>query len=608
MQALEEIKSRSDVIRIEKCFDVLRELEKASILFKVEIKSLNFEILKIHTFLKESDGIQKQLTDEESREFFESKKYEGENYEISQAYDLLIRQEESLPFELEFERDQSQLWLVCKDGVYPRLFENLEKLYKEINARKALLGVIFKTFSPVLSDAKEIREKFDGAEDGLGQTKRILLERSEIYQPVIDASFFFTLQKEWEFRNKQSLENSSYAAKAESIVGKLFKCRNGRDGRNLLGVFVNVEKREPVFLEFGALEGDFVIEEQEDYLLYKNLKDGFVGLNGSGLILVKDFSFEEINHRNMGNLLGGIECEFELTIKATSVEKDAVGSGVVLEAKTIRIDGGIDQGVILRSQDCTIVGSVHQGAEIYADNAKVSLHKGFLHCIKAKIHLCEGGRIECQEGEIGDIVGGELFCNQAVIENLRANNKIAFSWKLEVSNMIKGGNHFRIDSAAFYENRIRIEEIQRRYQKYLCFITQSSQIHRKEAEKAKQSAPAIKRFQEIFMQNLKMGLQTQAYIIDAIEQHIQLCEKLKQVQEKILEYQGIAQQIKSELEPIGRVSLGAQLICHCAWVEQNQIEYCDLVNDVKEILIIEDGEKTNIVIDPQSRKLVKERF
>lgn len=606
---MKETRSGNGAVHIEKCFDVLRELEKASILFKTEIKALSYEILKVYTFITEDEGSRRELSDEEAASFFESKKYEAEHCELTQAYDLVIRQEEELlPFDLELDLDQSRLCLVCSLDVYSKLFENLEKLHKKINAKKAFLGVIFKDFSPTLGDTSKMQAKLELAEDGLGQTKRILWERSEFYQPVVDASFVFTLQEEWELKNNQKLENSSYAARAESHIGKLIKCRHGRDGRNLLGKFVNVVKREPVSFEFGALDGDFLVEEQEECLIYKNLKDGFVGLNSSGLILIKDFSFEEINHRNMGNLLGGIECEFELRVKTNSADKDAVGSGIVLEAKTMRIDGGIDQGVILRSEQCVITGHMHQGVEIYADYAEISLHKGFLKCVKAKVNLCEGGKIECQEGEIGDIVGGEIHCNKAVIRNLRANNKIAFSEELEISNMVKGGNNLKIDSCAFYENRIRIENIQKRYQRYLHFIAQSSQVYRIEAEKIKQSSVAIKRFQEIFMQNLKMGLQTQPYIVNAIEQHVQVCEKLKQVQEKISEYQEIAQQIKAELEPIGQASLEAKLICRCAWVEQNQIEYFDLVRDAKETLLIEDGERVNVVIDPQTHKLIKERF
>lgn len=606
---MKKTEEQNDKLHIQRCFDIAYELDKASMIWKVDVADLRFQILNVYTFVKDAQTEIRELSPEETKEFFEKGYYEEEDYIISQAYDLWIekKQEPSLPFSLELSKNQDQLWLVCNDEHLPLLSSQVLALYHQINAYKALTKIIFRDFC-CDSNIDSLEQLSCMTEKGLRQTTRILLEKSEFYQPLVDMSFFFILQEEWELKNQQSLENSSYASLVGNEVGRLIKSRNGRNGRNLLGEFMRVESRDPIDFEFWGLEEDFSKEETEEYWTYKSLKDGFVGINGSGLVLTKDFAFEEINHRNTGNLLGGIECGFSINVKASSAEKDAIGSGIVLEAQSIVVQGGIDQGVILKAQECDVTGSVHQGVEIYADSAKISTLKGFLRAIKAEVKLCEGGKIECQEGEIEDLVGGELYCDYGIIENVRSNNKITFSSKVEIKNMLKEGNCFKIDSSAFYENRIQIQAIQNKYQKYADFIDYTTKIYQKEMEKLKQSTPVIKQFQEVFVQNMKQGLQTQQYIINAIEQYMQTHEKLKQISSKIQEYKNRAQEIKKEIEPMSQLAFGAKLICHCVWESQNQVEYFDLEKQTKEVLVIEDGERVNIVIDAKNRKPIRERI
>lgn len=595
-------------IKVEKCVDVSHELEKASILFQKEVKFLSFQVLNVYTSVSEKKAPKKELSTEESNEFFNSQMYEEESFEIEQSYDLQIfsHQEEQKRFCFELDSHKSRLFLICKENEYSPLFNCLDELHQAINAYKALKGIIFKSFS-LKCDAKSLESRLKVFQSGLGGTRRITLERSEFFSPIIDMHFFFMLEEDWKLKNAQDLENSSYAAKEGMEIGRLIKGQNGRDGRDLLGEFIKVEKREPAGIEFGSLDEDFATEENPEYVTYKALKDGYVGLNSSGLILIKDFNLDEINHRNMGNLLGGIECGFELNIKAPSIDQDAVGAGIVAEAQKINVNGSIDQGVILRAKECLISGSTHQKSDIYSDYAEIAKHKGSLVANRVKIKNCEGGRIECQSGEIEDLVGGEIYCKEILIKKLHANNRVSLCSRVEIGEMLGGRNDFQIDSSSFHEYRKQIEEIQKRYQQYLNFIERLIRIYQKELSRIKRISPAIERFKAIAMQNSKRGLKTQTYVSNAIEQYSHTLDQLQKLGEKIDFCKKQSKNIKEELTPIAKLSLDAKIICQSAWVDQNQIECVNLVKNTRERLVIEDGERVDIIVDDKTYKPIRER-
>lgn len=597
-------------LKVSHCFDIAHELQKASIIFKTNIKNLTFNVVEVYTFLSiEEDGVRKELGEMRAKEFFSSGEYEDNQYYVTQAYDLIIKKKEKRvedKFSLMLERSDSELYLICSEENYEWLLGNLGEVQRGINAQKALLGVIFQEFSISFS-TEELRKKLSSAQKGVGYTRKVLLEKSQFFSPLTDPYFYFTLKEDWEAIRKVCHENSSYAVKSGMEVGRFYKGKMGVDGRNLRGEFIKNEKREPLEGEFNILGDDFEIEDNEDFVIYKGKREGFVGQNSSGLILIKETNFDEVTHRNIGNLLGGLECGMEINIKASVPEKDAVGAGIILEVQKVKIIGSIDQGVVIRSEFCSISGCVHQGAEIFSKEAEIGLHKGKLHCEKANIKLCEGGFVDCGLGEFEELTGAEVYGKEINVKIMRGNNKVSISTSLEIGEMSGGGNDLCIDSSAFSEYREEIKKIQKKHGKYLEAIDKLNRLYRQDFAQAKKMKPAVDKFRSLLAQQQQQGIQPQAYILSTIGEYMGLCNRLKALKAKIENYDKDAKEVLKEMEPIARISLGGRITCNSAWVQQNQVEFINILNIGREKLIIEDGERVNIKINPDSMQLVKER-
>lgn len=598
-------------LKVSQCFDVAHELQKASIIFKTNAKNLTFNVVGVSTFVGTQEGGEKrELSENQAKDFFSSGEYEDNTLFIAQAYDLIIKKKEKREeekFSLVLEKNGSELYLVFLEENLEWLLANLGEVQKGIDAQKALMGVVFQEFSMSFS-VEDLKNKLISAQKGIGYTKKVLLEKSKFFSPLVDAYFYFSLKEDWETIRKISYENSSYAIKSGMEVGKFYKSRVGNDGRNLKGEFIKNERREPLEADFSVLEDDFEIEDCEEYILYKGKREGFVGQNSSGLILVKEMNFEEVTQRNIGNLLGGLECGIEINIKSSAPEKDAVGAGIVLEAQKLNIIGSIDQGAIIRSEFCSISGCVHQGAEIYAKEAEIGLHKGKLHCEKAKVKLCEGGVVDCGIGEFDELTGAEVSGKEISVKVMRGNNKVSVSTQLNIEEMAGGANNFCIDSSAFLEYREEIKRIQKKHGKYLEAIDKLNRAYRQDYTQAKKMKPAVDKFRILLSQQQQQGIQPQAYLLNTIGEYMGLCNRLKALKAKIESYENEAKMVLKEIEPIAKISLGGRINCNSAWVQQNQVEFINILNIGREKLAIEDGEKINVKIDAGSMKLIKERF
>lgn len=598
-------------IKVTQCFDLFHELEKASIILKTDSKNLCFDVVGVKTFLSEEpDGIRQELNEAKAKDFFGSRNYEDDQYYISQAYDLLIRKREKghcEHFDIQLENENSELYFIYSIEEEEWLLENLAEVKKGIDRKKAINGVIFQDFS-LNFDVESFKDKIANAQKSIGGKKKFLLEKSKFYTPNVEGHFFFTLKEEWEFIRKTSIENSSYAVKNGMEVGRLYKAKNGSDGRNLKGEYIKIEKKELHDIEFSALGDDFALEDLGDYVLYSGNKEGFVGLNSSGLILVKENNFEEINNRNMGNLLGGLECGMEINVKASMPEKDAIGAGIIIEAKKINITGGVDQGVFIRSEECNINGFTHQNVEIFAKKAEIGVLRGTLKAEEVKIKMCEGGNVDCADGEFEEMVGAEIRGRNISVKILHGNNKIYISSKVSIEEMKGGGNYFCIDSSAFLDYREEIAKIKKKHTKYLEAVDRLGKIYKQELAQVKKMKPAVDRFRVIFSKNMQTGVHTQPYILSTIGEYMGLCKRLKKIKRKIQEYQEYSQEILKEIEPITKISLEGRVECKGAWVQQNQVEFIDALVDKREVVNIEDGEKVNVYVDANYHKLLKERI
>lgn len=597
-------------LKVNRCFDVAHELQKASIIFKTSAKNLTFNVVEVYTYIgAHKDEDKKELNENQVRDFFNSGEYEDNQYSIFQSYDLIIKKRDKKvedKFSLILERSASELYLIYPEENLKWLMENLGEVQRGINAKKALLGVVFRDFS-MSFNTEELRNKLASAQKGVGYTKKVLLEKSQFFSPLTDAHFYFTLKEDWEAIRKASYENSSYAVKNGMEVGRFYKSRVGNDGRNLKGEFIKNERREPIDMEFSVLEEDFLIQDHGEYILYMGGREGFVGINSSGLILVKEMNFEEVTYRNIGNLLGGLECGIEINIKSSTPEKDAVGSGIILEAQKLNIIGSVDQGSVIRSEVCSISGCVHQGVEIFTKEAEIGLHKGRLHCEKAVVKLCEGGMVDCEVGEFEDLSGAEVYGKEITVKVMRGNNKVSISTRLDIEEMRVGDNDLCIDSSAFLSYREEIERIQKKHKKYLEIIDKLNQIYKQDLIQAKKMKPAVDKLHVLVSQQQQQGIQPQPYLLDTIKEYAGLHNHIKALKLKIESCIRDAEAVLKKMEPIAKIGLEGRINCNSVWVQQNQVEFVDIMHARRERLIIEDGERINIKIDPYSMKLIKER-
>ena len=107
---------------------------------------------------------------------------------------------------------------------------------------------------------------------------------------------------------------------------------------------------------------------------------------------------------------------------------------------------------ILKARSVKIYGNTNTSAKIYADDAYVSTHKGFLKAEKADIDSLENGIIEAKAAKIKKGMGGKITSQRVFFGSLGSNNTVEFS-QMAIIEQCSGSNN-KFTAQLFGENDV----------------------------------------------------------------------------------------------------------------------------------------------------------
>lgn len=134
-------------------------------------------------------------------------------------------------------------------------------------------------------------------------------------------------------------------------------------------------------------------------------------------------------------LLGGIEAGIELRIISDDSSVDAVGDNLHIEAKTLYVLGMLGSNTTLKASYLSLDGASHHNSNIFATNAKILTHRGFLLCEKCIINTAESAKIYADNARIVCTNGSHITAQTMQIKTLRSNNVCYFSKSLNIEEI-----------------------------------------------------------------------------------------------------------------------------------------------------------------------------
>ncbi|QPH99541.1 DUF342 domain-containing protein [Campylobacter concisus] len=561
----------------------LKELSKQH---SVPVEFIDFKILDILTYYKNKDNEEPVFVSEENLNFFDDNAfYLDETLEIEQVYDVeffdvRLNAVPKLP-KIEIGVNSTVTKVVAKvkatkDCEYEQHYEDklFEYIAKQLMKAQILIGIrIGKLKDELKQIASVVHVKGELDKDyilnitqGINPKKATDAKILYYYKDKLDAI------KE-EDKVDYADRGFVFGVAQDEVIMEEKKSHEGQNGRDARGKLLAVEKpKEDTGKEISISENIERVEN-DDSIIYIAKKSGYVVEKNGSFDIEERIEINEANFKTTGSIQAGTDTNVTLVVRETDTIKDAIGTGIIVEADEIEVKGNVGANAMVKANEVIIGGQTHQKAKIYAKNAKISIHIGKVEAENVEIDRLEGGNVVAKRVKINSVVGGSITAQNIQINTLGSNCTITASHLIDVRYLRGTDNKFIIDTSKMPESAEATQE----------------QLNKIEYTKA-ELASLLKNIET--KKNVINENKDSIYTIKAKVEELSKAKVIPPVtfMKKLKEYQGLVNEyntllkifkdkkellatLKDELEIMQNGIFSAKVINRGNWVELNEIRF-----------------------------------
>ncbi|WP_107953452.1 flagellar assembly protein A [Campylobacter concisus] len=561
----------------------LKELSKQ---YSVPVEFIDFKILDILTYYKNKDNEEPVFVPEENLDFFDDNAfYLDETLEIEQVYDVeffdvRLNAVPKLP-KIEIGVNSTVTKVVAKvkatkDCEYEQHYEDklFEYIAKQLMKAQILIGIrIGKLKDELKQIASVVHVKGELDKDyilnitqGINPKKATDAKILYYYKDKLDAI------KE-EDKVDYADRGFVFGVAQDEVIMEEKKSHEGQNGRDARGKLLAVEKpKEDTDKEISISENIERVEN-DDSIIYIAKKSGYVVEKNGSFDIEERIEINEANFKTTGSIQAGTDTNVTLVVRETDTIKDAIGTGIIVEADEIEVKGNVGANAMVKANEVIIGGQTHQKAKIYAKNAKISIHIGKVEAENVEIDRLEGGNVVAKRVKINSVVGGSITAQNIQINTLGSNCTITASHLIDVRYLRGTDNKFIIDTSKMPESAEATQEQLNKieYTKAeLTSLLKNIETKKNVINENKDSIYTIK---------AKVEELSKAKVIPPVT----FMKKLKEYQGLVNEYNTLLKifkdkkellaTLKDELEIMQNGIFSAKVINRGNWVELNEIRF-----------------------------------
>jgi hypothetical protein len=349
--------------------------------------------------------------------------------------------------------------------------------------------------------------------------------------------------------------------------------------------------------EFRVNPETIEVKEDEEHILYIAKRGGYVVFEEGVYDIRDEMEIDEVNFKETGSIDAGAETEVKLHIQEQDVMKDAVGTGVEVDAQEVKVAGNVGSAAVIRAEQVEVGGQTHQNSKIFAeDYAEVNVLRGYLKAGKlAKINRIEGGKVEANTVEVAQMVGGEVRAMEISVQVVGANTRLYAAKGIIIQKMVGENNRFMIDPGsidAYHDEFIALdkaaEELKKRIEKEREKLNEKLEVE----EKSKMAVAVLK---QKIMADQKRGMKPKPAFVMKIKQHQQLKEQIAEEKKKLQALESKLEQVHTRLTTYQDMVLHATVTNYGAWTEYTTIEFHLLYPKMKLEYVPKPGESGQTV-------------
>ncbi|ACZ12077.1 flagellar assembly protein A [Sulfurospirillum deleyianum] len=363
------------------------------------------------------------------------------------------------------------------------------------------------------------------------------------------------------------------AVEKDECVLEYIKPQSGTPGRNCRGGFIAVPEPRVSNNEVINITENLTKKESETSIKYIANLGGYVHLEKGTYDIQEHMEINEISFKSTGSIDTSLDSNIKINIKETDILKDAIGAGMSVETAEVHVQGNVASGARVKAKIVEIGGQTHQSAYIEADKIIITVHHGEANGQDVEIDRLEGGRVIADTVYVKNMTGGEIIAKVIKIDNLMSNAKITASEKIEIMELKGSNNKLIIDPSVTKEFHEMIESINHKIEQ----LEEELKAYPRQLSSKKEYIDKNKPMAEMVKEKI-MELKR-----NRVEPPLTLFAKVKDFQEKVMEYNTFLQTFKDKKEELrdykeelsgvqNKVFL-ARIINHSVWKEFNEVRF-----------------------------------
>ena len=563
--------------------------------FGVDSKFIDFDIIEIKTECKVAGESQPRQIPAEKLNIFDDDNFFVEKVEsIKQNYLVKFydtRQVKPTPLPnvaINANKNLTKILATVSqnsDTVYFKEFDKklINFIYKKLIKVGILVGIRNKT---MLEEVAKIYSVLR-VKEFIDKDYSFVVTAGVNVNPSADDALVFHYKnknKSTDENDKIDYSNRGYllGVTENELIFEYVKLREGANGRDVRGKLLPTQKAKATIAKMPEHTENIYSKEDEEGIKFFSKKSGYVQ-EEKGVFDIKDeLDVNEISFKTTGSVDTGLDTNVTLNVKEKDLTKDAIGTGMTVEANEINIEGNVAANAVVKANKVVIGGQTHAKALIEAKDAKIAVHIGSFDGEYVEIDRLEGGKVKAKKAVIKSAIGGEIIAESVIIDTLVSNSNIIIADTLEIKKLKGVNNKILVDFSMIKNTGEQINERMAKIKairEQIVKMPRTLESKRCVIEENKGPINVIK----AKIEELKSTNNTPPVtFMKKLKEYQQLVHEYNALLKEFREKKAAIAELKSEIANIQDGIFNSKVINHSNWREFNEIKF-RLVDPARDI-------------------------
>ena len=566
--------------------NVAKELMSTASNHKVSVKSLDFRLLDVQTFIRTlSDGDEWIEVGGQEIADIEESMYLSPKFEIKQIYEIEIftliqtDAQDSLELSIAGNATLTNIYLTIKEGSHASYGENFELDFFELIKKKKLranlmIGIFDSMMRTNLLDVIA-KVRVHGEYTFEDQERYVIASGYEPIATVDDKLILHYDKKKHQAIDEEGRVNYAKRGYIVSVVEKellieYIKPLKGTIGRNVRGEILlpkePMVRSEPTF----TCTDNISRNDLEKTVEFRAKTGGYVTFEGGVYDIKSEMDVSEISFRSTGSIDTDLGADVSINVKEKDALKDAIGMGMVVTVHTINVEGSVGQDAKITAQKANIEGQVHSSAVVSADELTINVLKGKAYGRDVHVSRLEQGEIEGDKVFIGQAVGGKIRAREVVIELLGSHVKITASKSIEIKKLVGGENVLTIDPL-LNESKDMLGDDEQKMEEAKKELQETQKELAYYENTIKDNLEAYEGIKKKLLHYKQNGIKPPTAFVEKYQQFQYFKKKLEELRDQLQIKSDISTQLGTKRASLQGDIFEARIINHDRWRNYNEV-------------------------------------